>query len=99
MHLMTAAPRRKRSRPAAAKHLTLRNVPPDVMSTLASVANRRGTSQNATAIDLLRRSLGVADQPYDNGLGRYAGDWSERDLQEFTNATLLFEQVDEELWK
>lgn len=97
---MTAPDRRKRTtQRTSAKHLTLRNVPPDVMATLAREARRLGTSQNATVIHLLRRSLGLADQPYDNGLGRYAGDWSAREFDEFTGATAMFEQVDEELWR
>jgi hypothetical protein len=91
--------RRRASRERGAKHLTLRNVPSDVVDTLAREARRLGTSQNAVAIHLLRRSLGLSEQPYDNGLSRYAGDWSARDFDEFTSATALFEQIDEELWR
>lgn len=89
----------KSARRHAPKHLTLRNVPPDLMVTLAREARRLGASQNATAVMLLRRSLGLGEEPYDNGLGKYAGDWSQQEFDEFTRATSPFERIDEELWR
>ena len=85
---------------AAMRHLTVRNVPAELAHALVAEKTRRGESLNKTVIDLLRRSLGlVPDAPYDNGLGRLAGDWSEADLREFEGSTKMFNQIDEELWR
>ncbi len=35
---------------------------------------------------------------FDNGLGRFAGTWSEQDLAEFEEATRCFEVVNREHW-
>ncbi len=82
------------------KHLTVRNLPPDVALALAEERSRHGRSLNQTVIDLLRHALGVQPgQPYDNGLARHAGAWTEEELLAFEEATAVFEQVDEELWR
>ena len=82
------------------KHLTVRNLPPDVARALDEERGRRGSSLNQTVIHLLRRALGVhPGQAYDNGLGRHAGTWSEEELASFEEATAAFGQVDEELWR
>ena len=82
------------------RHLTVRNVPAELARALTEEKTRRGVSLNQTVIDLLRRSLGQGPHaPYDNGLGRLAGDWSEEDLREFESNTKMFEQIDEELWR
>ena len=82
------------------RHLTVRNVPAELAHVLTEEKTRRGVSLNQTVIDLLRRSLGQGpDAPYDIGLGRLAGDWSEEDLREFETTTKMFEQIDEELWR
>lgn len=60
------------------------------MATLAREARRRGASQNAAVIHLLRRCLGLTDTPFDNGLARYAGDWSQEEYDAFTSATAPF---------
>ena len=85
---------------ASIRHLTVRNVPAELAHALLAEKTRRGESLNKTVIDLLRRSLGlVPDAPYDNGLGRLAGDWSETDLREFERNTKMFDQIDEEPWR
>lgn len=89
----------KSARQHTATHLTLRNVPTEVMIKLAHEARRLGASRNATAVWLLRRGLGLGEEPYDNGLGKYAGDWSQDDFDDFTRATAPFERIDEELWR
>lgn len=85
---------------ASIRHLTVRNVPAELAHALLAEKARRGESMNKTVIDLLRRSLGlVPDAPYQNGLGRLAGDWSDADLREFEGNTKMFDQIDEELWR
>jgi hypothetical protein len=81
-----------------ARDLTIRNVPPQVMTALNTFRRRRGTSLNQTVIDLLRQSLGVGS-PRKNGLSRHAGTWSEAEFREFEEATAVFETVDPELWR
>ena len=82
------------------KHLTVRNVPGEVADALLAEKSRRGASLNQTVLDLLRRALGLApDAAYKNGLDRYAGDWSQAELQEFEDNTRMFRQIDEELWR
>jgi hypothetical protein len=85
---------------AIPKHLTLRNVPPAVMRALEREKRHRSTSLNQTAIDALARALGVTPgEPTDNGLAALAGTWSDSDLRDFETATVVFEQVDDEIWK
>ena len=82
------------------KHLTVRNVPGEVVEALLAEKSRRGASLNQTVLDLLRRALGLApDAAYENGLERHAGDWSQAELQEFEANTRMFQQIDEELWR
>lgn len=65
------------------KHLTVRGVPPDVAEALDAEKKRRGESLNKTVIQLLRVALRLSPEPYDNGLGRFAGKWTEEDLEDF----------------
>jgi hypothetical protein len=82
------------------RHLTVRNVPPELALALANEQQSRGKSLNQTILDLLSKALGVAvDAPPANGLEKLAGTWDEADLQSFEEATAVFEQIDEELWR
>jgi plasmid stability protein len=85
----------------ARRHLTIRNLPPEVARALEKERKRRGTSLNATVNDLLRRALGIAveQERVDNGLRAHAGGWTDEDLEEFERATEMFEQIDPELWR
>lgn len=85
---------------AIVKHLTIRNLPPDVGRALEREKRRKGTSLNQMVIDLLRRALGV-DTPGrpPNGLARLAGTWTAEDLARFEAALAVTEGVDEELWR
>ncbi len=80
------------------KALTIRGVPEDVASALDDERRRRGTSLNATVLDLLRQALGVGTTR-SNGLGRLAGGWSEEDFEAFEKATAVFEEIDPEMWR
>lgn len=83
------------------RHLTIREIPADLARALEREKKRRGLSLNQTLKDLLRRALGLerGSAPPDNGLGRFAGTWSEAELEEFERNTRLFESVDPELWQ
>jgi len=80
------------------KHLTIRNLPPDVAEALKREKRRRGESLNQTVIELLSQGLGVGE-PRSNGLARVAGRWSEDEFREFQRAVASFEEVDPELWR
>ena len=89
----------------ASKHaktgfLTVRDVPPELTRALQEEKHRRGTSLNRLVIELLSQALGLDwRQPRRNGLEKLAGDWSQKDLEEFERATAVFEKVDEEQWR
>ena len=82
------------------KQLTVRNVSVDIEKALRAEQRRSGASLNQTVIDLLRKALGlVAGRPYQNGLARLAGTWSDEDLKQFEAQTEIFETIDGDLWK
>jgi len=82
------------------KRITVRDVPDRLSRALERERRRRSKSLNRTVLDLLEGSLGLdAGTRFDNGLGRLAGSWTDRDLEEFVRNTAMFEQVDEEVWK
>ena len=81
------------------RHLTVRGIEEDLERALQEERQHRGTSLNETVKILLRTALGLSNPPRDNGLGRHAGGWSARELDEFDRNTAPFEQVDEELWR
>lgn len=83
----------------APSHLSVRKVPADLVRALRREQKRLGLSLNETVKVLLARALGIDAGPFDNGLGRHAGTWSEEEFQAFERATAVFEQVDEELWR
>lgn len=81
------------------KHLTIRNVSGDLEKALRAEQRRHGASLNGTVLDLLRKALGLTrGRPYDNGLARLAGTWTDKDLARFEADTALFGQIDGELW-
>lgn len=78
----------------------MRNVPPDLAKALEAEKRHRGRSLNQTVIELLRDALGLGRaRRRTNGLERFAGTWSGKDLTDFEAATAPFEQIDEELWR
>ncbi len=57
---------------------TLRNVPEEVDRSLRRAAREAGKSLNQTAVEVLRRGLGVAEQPERRrDLSDIAGSWRE----------------------
>jgi hypothetical protein len=81
-------------------YLTVRDVPSDVAKALKTETRRRGKSLNQTVIDLLKQALGLGwDSPRANGLEKFAGTWSQEELDRFESATAVFEHIDEEQWR
>jgi hypothetical protein len=81
------------------RHLTVRGIDRELEMALQEEKQQRGTSLNETVKSLLRLALGLSSPVRDNGLGRHAGGWSDRDLEEFDRNTTQFDQIDEELWR
>ena len=80
--------------------LTLRRIPDDVENELRHQASKTGSSLNQTAIDALKRGLGL--QPPDRrkrDLSALAGKWSVEEADRFDRSLEIFEQIDEELWQ
>jgi len=82
------------------RHLTIRQVPPELSRALDEEKRRRGMSLNRTVLDLLAQALGLRSHaPRSNGLAGLAGTWSKTELEQFEQAIALTEQIDEELWQ
>lgn len=82
------------------RHLTIRNLPPEVGEALERKRVRSRTSLNQTVIDLLRDALGIRRQgETSNGLSRFAGTWTAAEHEQFEAAVAAMEQIDEELWR
>jgi len=82
------------------KHLTIRNVSPELAEALDEEKLSRGASLNRTVLDLLEQALGIGTgRRRSNGLAALAGTWSEEEFERFEEAIAAHEQVDEELWR
>ncbi|MGH3137667.1 MAG: hypothetical protein ACRDPV_14375 [Gaiellaceae bacterium] len=81
------------------RHLTIRQVPPDLAGALDVERRRRGTSLNRTVLDLLAQALGLGSTTKTNGLEAFAGTWTQEEFDEFEAAVQFTEQIDEELWR
>ena len=82
------------------KHLTIRNVSPELARALEEEKQHRGASLNRTVLDVLERALGVGrGRRRSNGLAELAGTWSDEEHERFEAAIASTEQIDEELWR
>ncbi|EFK06033.1 conserved hypothetical protein [delta proteobacterium NaphS2] len=81
------------------KQLTIRRVSPELDKALVAESRLRGESVNQTVLDLLKQALGLHREGVDNGLGKFAGTWTEEEFFEFEKETAFFETIDPELWK
>ena len=79
--------------------LTVNDIPPELARALAKAVRDRGQSMDQTVKALLAQALGLSELGHDNGLGKFAGTWTEDDLREFERAVGVFEQVDAEQWE
>jgi hypothetical protein len=83
-------------------NLTLRGLDDELRKRLERTAQERNQSLNATAISLLRETLGLTVPPihksYDD-LDHLAGTWSTAEAAQFDRAVEDFAHVDDELWR
>ena len=80
-----------------ATQLTIRGVPPEVRKQLDALSRARGTSLNATVVDILRKAVD-AEARRERIRTRYGG-WTKQDLQEFEALVKEQRQIDESLWR
>ena len=79
--------------------LTIRNVPKRLADALNRERRKRDASLNSTVLDLLTRSLGVADSPRrTNGLSELAGTWSPEEQRQFDAAVAPLGAIDDDMW-
>jgi len=81
------------------RHLTIRNVPPDLAQRLEQEKRTSGQSLNQTVLDLLARATGLERRRPSNGLAELAGRWSADEQMAFDRSIAETEQIDPELWR
>jgi plasmid stability protein len=79
-----------------AKQLTIRNVPEEVAERLTRLSKERGSSVNATVLQILGEAVGVEGRRA--RLERFVT-WTDGDLAEFEAALSAQRVVDNELWR
>lgn len=80
-----------------AKQITVRGVLPELSRRIERLAQERGTSVNATVLEILKGAVGLDQSARRTRLQRYTT-WTEQDLREF-EATLAAQRVvDVKLW-
>ena len=78
-----------------AKQLTIRGLPDQVAERLTRLSEERGTSVNATVVEILKRAVGVHERR--TRLERYVT-WTDEDLAEFNEVLALQRVIDDKLW-
>lgn len=78
------------------KQLTVRGVSDEVARRLESLSRARGTSVNATVLEILHSAVGFDERR--RRLERYAT-WSAEDLAEFEEALAAQRTIDADLWR
>ena len=82
------------------KTMTLRNVPDEVVERIAALAKESRQSLNGTAVQALRRSVGLEGTPRrKRDLSCLAGSWSQKDFDVFERAVSGFGEIDGEFWR
>jgi plasmid stability protein len=79
-----------------ARQLTIRGVPDEVATNLERVSRARRQSVNTTVNQILEEAVGPQQRL--TRLQRYAT-WSERDLQEFSEALASQRMIDADIWR
>ncbi len=77
------------------KQLTIRGLPDEVSERLTRLSEERGTSVNATVVQILKGAVGVHERRA--RLERYAT-WTDDDLAEFNDALSSQRVVDDGIW-
>jgi plasmid stability protein len=82
------------------RHLTIRNVPPELARRIEEEKLERGRSLNQTVLELLSQALGLGGHGRrSNGLAALGGTWSAEEVAAFDSALGFTEELDEELWR
>ena len=84
------------------KALSLRGIDDELEKALQEKARESRNSLNGTILDILRGALGLSKRKYHgvhHDLDHLAGTWGKAALKEFEEATAVFGQVDEDLWR
>lgn len=77
---------------------TIRNIPEQIDRLVRLQAKKTHQSLNAVLLDILKRGVGIADEPMEfHDLDELVGSWVAD--PEFDAAMEAFESIDEELWK
>ena len=80
------------------RQYTIRNIPEQVDRLVRQQVVKTQKSLNAVLLDVLKRGVGVADEPVEyHDLDELAGSWVAD--PDFDAAMEAFESIDEELWK
>ena len=80
--------------------ITLRKLPEELDRRLRRHARKKGKSINATAIRLLKKSLGLVDGTGKRrDLSGLAATWTGQEAAQFKGATAIFNKIDKDLWE
>jgi len=80
--------------------LTLRGIDPALRAALEAEAARSGVSLNATALKVLRDSLGLTEAAESfHDLDALAGTWTAAEAKAFAAAIQNFEEIDPAMWQ
>ena len=82
--------------------MTIRGLDDLTIKALKEKAKKEGSSVNAALVKLLQEELGIKKKKRTvvyNDLDHLAGTWSDKDFEEFLQATADFDKIDENMWK
>lgn len=82
--------------------MTIRGLDDLTVKALREKAKKEGSSVNAALVKLLQEDLGIKKKKRTviyNDLDHLAGTWSDKDYNEFLQATADFAMIDEDVWK
>jgi hypothetical protein len=87
---------------ASMNTMTIRGLDDLTVKALKEKAKKEGSSINAALIKLVQENLGIKNKKRTvvyNDLDHLAGTWSDKDYNEFLQATADFAKIDENMWK
>ena len=83
-------------------NFNLKNIPPEVMAALKRKAKTQNTSVNLLILKLIEKSMGVSyeiKKSTYHDLDKFAGTWTTKDAESFTENTKDFEKINKNLWE
>jgi len=83
--------------------IIIKNIDHVIFEKLKIEANKQGVDLTVLVVQLIAKSLGLKQINYAdnelNDLNSLAGTWTEEEYSDFTSNTLIFNEIDEYLWK